>query len=56
MAAGIEALASRRDKFDIVILSPGAPSYGQLERAGVVFKNFEERGAAFVRLANDLLA
>jgi UDP-N-acetylmuramoylalanine--D-glutamate ligase len=55
LQVGVEALASRRDKFDLVILSPGAPSYGQLERAGVVFKDFEERGAAFVRLASTLL-
>jgi UDP-N-acetylmuramoylalanine--D-glutamate ligase len=47
----IKALAARKDRFDLVILSPGAPSYGQLERPGVVFKSFEERGAAFVRLA-----
>lgn len=47
----IKALATRRDRFDTVILSPGAPSYGQLESAGKVFHNFEERGAAFVRLS-----
>ena len=47
----LKALAGRRDKFDAVILSPGAPSYGQLEAPGVVFKNFEQRGAAFVKLA-----
>jgi UDP-N-acetylmuramoylalanine--D-glutamate ligase len=47
----LKALAGRRAKFDTVILSPGAPSYGQLEAPGKVFKNFEERGAAFVRLA-----
>ena len=47
-----KALAGRKAKFDTVILSPGAPSYGQLEAPGKVFKNFEERGAAFVRLAN----
>ena len=47
----LKALAARREKFDTVILSPGAPSYGQLEAPGKVFKNFEERGAAFVRLA-----
>ena len=47
----IKALASRTEKFDTVILSPGAPSYGQLEAAGKPFRNFEERGDAFVRLA-----
>jgi UDP-N-acetylmuramoylalanine-D-glutamate ligase len=47
----LKALAGRTAKFDTVILSPGAPSYGQLETTGKVFKNFEERGAAFVRLA-----
>jgi len=47
----MSALASRRDKFDTVILSPGAPSYGQLEKPGVAFKSFEERGSAFVRIA-----
>ncbi len=47
----MKALAGRKAKFDTVILSPGAPSYGQLETTGKVFKNFEERGAAFVRLA-----
>jgi len=49
--AAMQALATRRDRFDTAILSPGAPSYGQLEAPGKVFKNFEERGAAFVRLA-----
>ena len=47
----LKALAGRRGKFDTVILSPGAPSYGQLEAPGVVFRNFEQRGEAFVRLA-----
>jgi UDP-N-acetylmuramoylalanine--D-glutamate ligase len=47
----VKALAGRKAKFETVILSPGAPSYGQLETTGKVFKNFEERGAAFVRLA-----
>ncbi len=47
----LKALAGRRDKFETVILSPGAPSYGQLEAPGVVFKNFEQRGEAFVKLA-----
>jgi UDP-N-acetylmuramoylalanine--D-glutamate ligase len=48
--AAITALASRRGKFDTVILSPGAPSYGQLEKPGIAFKDFDERGRAFVRL------
>lgn len=56
LEAGLRALASRRDRFDTVILSPGAPSYGQLERPGVAFKSFEERGRAFVRLASELFA
>jgi UDP-N-acetylmuramoylalanine--D-glutamate ligase len=54
--AAMQALAARRDKFDTVILSPGAPSYGQLESAGKVFRNFEERGEAFVRLARTYFA
>jgi UDP-N-acetylmuramoylalanine--D-glutamate ligase len=51
--AAMQALASRRDRFDVAILSPGAPSYGQLESPGKVFRNFEERGEAFVRLARE---
>jgi UDP-N-acetylmuramoylalanine--D-glutamate ligase len=51
---GLKALATRRDKFDAVILSPGAPSYGQLERPGVAFNSFEERGRAFVRIAGEI--
>ena len=54
LEAGLQALAHRRDKFDTVILSPGAPSYGQLEKPGVVFKDFDERGRAFVRIATRL--
>jgi UDP-N-acetylmuramoylalanine--D-glutamate ligase len=54
LEAGMKALAARRDKFDTVILSPGAPSYGQLEKPGVAFKSFEERGRAFVRLAGEV--
>jgi UDP-N-acetylmuramoyl-L-alanine---L-glutamate ligase len=54
LRAGLEALASRRASFDTVILSPGAPSYGQLETSGVVFKDFEERGRAFIRIATEL--
>lgn len=56
LEAGMKALATRRDKFDTVILSPGAPSYGQLEKPGVAFKSFEERGRAFVRLAGEVFA
>ena len=56
LEAGLQALASRRDKFDTVILSPGAPSYGQLEKPGVAFKSFEERGRAFVRIAGEVFA
>ena len=41
------ALRDRREHFDVVILSPGAPSYNQ-------FRNFEERGARFVALARSL--
>jgi UDP-N-acetylmuramoyl-L-alanine---L-glutamate ligase len=54
LEAAISALAARREKFDMVVLSPGAPSYGQLEKPGVVFKNFEERGNAFIRIAQRL--
>ncbi len=54
LRAGLEALAARRDKLDTIILSPGAPSYGQLETSGVVFKDFEERGRAFIRIATEL--
>jgi UDP-N-acetylmuramoylalanine--D-glutamate ligase len=56
LEAAIQALATRGEKFDTAILSPGAPSYGQLEAPGKVFKNFEERGAAFVRLARQYFA
>ncbi|HZY67877.1 MAG TPA: cyanophycin synthetase, partial [Devosia sp.] len=54
LRAGLQALASRREEFDTVILSPGAPSYGQLETDGVVFKDFEQRGRAFIRIAEEL--
>jgi UDP-N-acetylmuramoylalanine--D-glutamate ligase len=48
LAEGMAELAKRRDRFDTLLLSPGAPSYNQ-------FKNFEERGDRFVALARELL-
>ncbi len=54
LRAGLEALAGRRDGYDTIILSPGAPSYGQLEAPGITFKDFEERGRAFIRIAHEL--
>lgn len=56
LEAAMQALAGRRDRFDTVILSPGAPSYGQLLRPGTAFRNFEERGTAFIALAQELFA
>jgi UDP-N-acetylmuramoylalanine--D-glutamate ligase len=47
LQTAMETLSGRRARFDAVILSPGAPSYNQ-------FKNFEERGEAFVALARKL--
>jgi UDP-N-acetylmuramoylalanine--D-glutamate ligase len=44
LEAAMHALHRHRDRFDAVILSPGAPSYNQ-------FKNFEQRGSRFVDLA-----
>lgn len=54
LQSAMTALATRRDRYDAVILSPGAPSYNQRERPGVVFNNFEERGNAFVRIAREV--
>ncbi|HEY8575024.1 MAG TPA: UDP-N-acetylmuramoyl-L-alanine--D-glutamate ligase [Devosia sp.] len=45
--AAMRALLQHRERFDVLILSPGAPSYNQ-------FKNFEERGRRFVALAEEL--
>lgn len=54
LRAAMEALASRPESFETIILSPGAPSYGQREAPGKVFRNFEDRGHAFVALAKEL--
>lgn len=53
LEAAMQALRQRRDSFDTVILSPGAPSYGQRRDARTVFANFEERGKAFIELAQE---
>lgn len=47
LSTAMQALLDRREAFDAVILSPGAPSYNQ-------FKNFEDRGHLFVALAESL--
>jgi UDP-N-acetylmuramoylalanine--D-glutamate ligase len=47
--SAMQALSKRRADFDVVILSPGAPSYNQ-------FKNFEERGRMFVQYAQTIFA
>ena len=49
LETAMQMLHARRDQFDAVILSPGAPSYNQ-------FKNFEERGRRFIELAEALFA
>ncbi|CAN7410270.1 UDP-N-acetylmuramoyl-L-alanine--D-glutamate ligase [Devosia sp. LjRoot3] len=43
LETAVATLEEKREKFDTIILSPGAPSYNQ-------FKNFEERGLRFVEL------
>ena len=52
----MQALLSRKSRFDTVILSPAAPSYGQKLDDTTTFKNFEERGSAFIRLAKTLFS
>ena len=47
LTTAMHAIATRRQMVDTVILSPGAPSYNQ-------FKNFGERGDAFIALAHEL--
>ncbi len=54
LEAAMQALHGRRDMFDTVILSPGAPSYGQKRDSRTVFANFEERGTAFIALAEEI--
>jgi len=49
LEAAMQALHDHREAFDVVLLSPGAPSYNQ-------FKNFEERGQRFITLAKSLFA
>jgi UDP-N-acetylmuramoylalanine--D-glutamate ligase len=44
LETAMQELHRQRQLFDVAILSPGAPSYNQ-------FKNFEERGARFIALA-----
>lgn len=47
LSGAMDEIKARAERFDTVILSPGAPSYNQ-------FKNFEERGTAFIDIARDL--
>ncbi len=49
LKTAMEAIALRKSQFDTVILSPGAPSYNQ-------FRNFVERGDAFMGLAESLFS
>ena len=54
LTAGMEALAARRGSFEMVLLSPGAPSQGQPLAPGHLCQDFAERGEAFVGLAREL--
>jgi len=56
LEAGMQALLSRKSRIDTIILSPAAPSYGQKLDDTTVFKNFEERGTAFIKLAGQLFS
>ncbi len=47
LQTAMQTLSTQAALFDTVILSPGAPSYNQ-------FRNFEERGEAFISLAKQL--
>lgn len=47
LETAMHALRLQKHRFEVLILSPGAPSYNQ-------FKNFEERGQRFVALAQTL--
>ena len=47
LTSAMQAIATRRHLIDTVLLSPGAPSYNQ-------FRNFGERGDAFIALAHKL--
>jgi UDP-N-acetylmuramoylalanine--D-glutamate ligase len=49
LEAGMVWLAGEAERFDTIILSPGAPSYNQ-------FRNFEERGTRFIELSRTLFA
>jgi len=47
MREAVQLAQQKTPKGGVVLMSPGAPSYNQ-------YKNFEERGADFIRLVNEL--